>query len=73
MYNVLVYCIAGNFVGLIFAVRQSSAKTMKIGPLENSCYTVYLIAQDDRSTWSDKPCPITLVSLIIRYPLATII
>ena len=73
MYNVLVYPIEGKFVGLIFVVRQSSAKTMKIGLLENSCYTIYLIIQDDRGTWSDKPCPITLVSLIIRYPLATII
>ena len=28
------------FVGLIFAVKQSSVKTVKIGPLEISCYTV---------------------------------
>ena len=29
------------FTGLIFAVRQSSAKTMELDPSKISCYTVY--------------------------------
>ena len=31
-----------NFAGLIFAVRQSTAKTTKIGPLEDFQYAVYV-------------------------------